>query len=592
MSAYDLSLLSIPAQHPAEPGTFDARPKSITAWINALPMANLGETSRRVFKALVELNRVELPVRQRLQILELLLQPADYVSVSLEKHYAGRPLPLNEKHRKISELSRALLTELATGYKIVARSLGSEQVKPDRNMAMALHRAMYYLGVLLLRSYQIYAPYPKQAWLELNGMYRYAEHYKLLDMKFPLPTTDNRECSLADIYKHSILLSLAMPYSLLRGEIDIVANNLCWLVGDMHIKKIPDYSKPDSLFIIDLKSNNHPVYLSLFAGNDYNHCRAINMTDLLQNMASISDRIPADLMRRLQNAWSVMPKRSFSRTSNGCVPVEVAFGLSAAHYFVSGEVDFTSELPQEEQSSYSIDSTSAFTSTFIRNEGDQQTGPDVWSNLYSYSENDPNNAPPSTTVLNQRSGAQQIMYTKHTLEMHNTSAGGYCLSTPNNTNIAAHVGDLLAIREQHNIDIDQWGIGVIRRMQSMGNNAVELGVQMLTPNAVAVAARIIGGNGSAPASEYMRCLMLPELRAINQPATLITPVLPFKQGSHIYLNICNREYEATLNQVREKTHGYIQFEFTMQEAAAAEAAKAAGPDKGSEADFDSLWDSL
>ena len=41
----DLSSLVVPEQQPAENGTFDVRPKAVNAWIESLPMANLGETS-------------------------------------------------------------------------------------------------------------------------------------------------------------------------------------------------------------------------------------------------------------------------------------------------------------------------------------------------------------------------------------------------------------------------------------------------------------------------------------------------------------------------------------------------------------------
>jgi hypothetical protein len=587
-------MLSLPEQHPAEPGSFDTRPKSVNAWIEALPMANLGETSRLVFKVLVELNRVELPARQRMQTLELLLKPAEYVATSLEKQYAGRPLPLHDRHRKISELSRALLSELATGYKIVARSLLSARGRLDQKMvAFALHRAMYYLGELLLRSYQVYTPYPKHVWLELHSMYQYAEHYKLLTFKYPLPLGTDKECSLSQIYKRCVLLSLAMPYQLLRGEIDIVASSLCHLVGLLRIEKIPDYTRPNTMFIVDLMSDQHPTYTSLYNSNDFNHCRAINMSELLPAMSTLDEHIPADMIQRLRDAWSIMPKRGFSRSTSSCTPVEVALGLSAAHYFVGGEVDFTPDLAgAQEESEFSMDATSAFTSTFIHNESDVSAGPDIWSRNYSYSENDPRNAPSDTTVLNRGIGTQPATYQKHVLDMLNSSAGGYCLTAANDLNIAAHVGELLAIREQHNIDIDQWGIGVIRRMQSIGNSHIEFGIQMLTPNAIAVAARVTGSDGKRPSTEYLRCLMLPELRAINQPATLITPVLPFKQGSQIHLNISGRAYEAELMHVREKTRSFIQFEFTMKEITAPRHHEPATNDDKDEPDFDTLWSIL
>lgn len=590
-SSLNLSSLVVPAQSPAENRTFDTRPRAVNAWIESLPMANLGETSRLVFKAVVELNRISLPASQRLKTLELILEPVMYVSASLEKYFAGRPLPLNPKHRKISELARALLSEMATGYKLVARGLLAEGQKPNsKEISLALHRAMHFQGLLLLRCYQVYAPCPKNIWNELHTMYAYAEHYKIDGHCFTLPEDKTTECSLANIYKRILLLSLSMPYQLLRGEIDIVVNTLCSYMPKLRIEKITDYNKPEGLFIIDMSSDREPSYLANYADNDFSDCRIFNVIELVEELhqENMSSRISPGLLHRLLASWSMMPKRSFSRTNIACAPVEVAFGLSAAHHFVSGELDFNPDINRHDKH-IRLDEKSEFTSTFVANLTDEQEGPDVWDKHYSYSENDPHNAPPLTQALAKETRKQPVNYSKLLLEMANTSAGGYCLVANAKDKFSAHVGDLLAIREQQNINIDQWGIGVIRRMKSCNNAKIELGVQMLTPNAVAVAAKLVSNNGKNVESQFLRCLMLPEMRAINQPATLITPNLPFKQNSQILINIHDRFYQATLTNTLQRTKSFSQFEFSMANASQEDDQAGAGINEN---DFDSVWTSL
>lgn len=595
MGLLDLSTLIVPEQHAADNGTFDTRPKAVNAWIESLPVANLGETSRLVFKAIVELNRTTLPASQRLKTLELLNSSVIFVSNSLEKHFAGRPLPLKPKHRKVSELARALLIEMATGYKLVAISLSAEKQRlGSKELSLALHRAMHYLGLLLLRCYQVYAPCPKHVWKELHNMYSYAEHYKLSGNRFTLPEDEGLECSLSDIYKRILLLSLSLPYQLLRGEIDLVVTALCKFVSKLQIEKIAEHARPQGLFIIDMAADREPGYLSNYNGEDFSNCRLFNINELvmLLNNRELSPGLSDDLLRRLLNAWSVMPKRGFSRTNNACAPVEAAFGLSAAHYFVSGELDFNPNTSRGTKN-IKLDEKSEFSSTFISNISDQKVGPDVWSSNYSYSENDPYNAPSLTQELSAEQSSQPISYSKMILGMMNTSAGGYCLSAGTSDTFSAHVGDLMAIREEHNIDIDQWGIGVIRRMKNINSSTIELGIQMLTPNAIAVAARVIGQNGSSMDSQFLRCLMLPELRAINQPATLITPNLPFKQGSRILINIQNHSYEATLTHTLQQTRSFSQFQFVMSERSIDDVTKKAKQEApASDNDFDSVWQTL
>ena len=144
---------------------------------------------------------------------------------------------------------------------------------------------------------------------------------------------------------------------------------------------------------------------------------------------------------------------------------------------------------------------------------------------------------------------------------------------------------MIAVRETGANAINQWGIGVVRRLRQVDGNELELGVQMLTPNAVAVAAKSVTAGGQ----DFARSLMIPELRAINQPATLITPTLPFESGHEVRVNIHGREIELKLASIVEKTASFAQFEFEV-----AQPSRQTPPSgsKGSADDFEDLWDSL
>ena len=80
----------------------------------------------------------------------------------------------------------------------------------------------------------------------------------------------------------------------------------------------------------------------------------------------------------------------------------------------------------------------------------------------------------------------------------------------------ARVGELVCLQESDSQQINTWGIGVIRWMKSPIIDGLELGVQMLAPNAVPVAAKTSRDGKTYTA--YQRCLLLPEIAAIQQPA--------------------------------------------------------------------------
>ena len=600
----DLTGLAIPAQQSADKTSFDVRPKFMEKWITSLPMANLGETSRLVFKAVVEINRLDIPVPQRYKAMELLRKPCHYIVESLEKHFAGRPLPLNKRNRKISELARALLSELAVGYKIIARQTETSS-RPDlKILTTALHRSMSYQGLLLLRSYQVYAPYPRGIWKELHTIYHFMESYDLLNqvIKDPLNLLPGNS-SIDTLYKKILLLSLSMPYRLHRGEIDKVCSLLNQFVNFTRLDKITEGSPPAGLFIIDLDSDNQPGYLAMHNSNDYRSCRLLNTSEMVINIneqlqspdSGLLKMASGDLISRLLAAWSVLSKRSFSRIQRDKSFANVAFGLSAAHHFVSGEQAF-SPVPEEADKKPDINGkVSDYHSTRVHAISDIVKGPDVWNMSYTYSENDPSRAAPDKASLASNTATQQgFEYETIQLGMANISAGGYCLVSQGDINFSAHVGDLLAVRDTDDLTIEQWGIGVVRRMLNNRSGSIELGIEMLTPNAVAVAARLEGENDLQTGSDYLRCLMLPELRTIEQPATIITPAMPFKLDSRIRINLQDRSIIAVLSKQLECTRSFSQFEFKVLEEDAPQQENETNTMESAinEDDFDSIWSNL
>lgn len=104
--------LHIPEQSSAPVDTFLARPKEVEEWVKHLPMANVGETSRQVFKTLVEYNRLETSSQLRIKVTELFRKPVSYISNNLRKYYFDVSFPLSAKHKKIAVLNRELYSEL------------------------------------------------------------------------------------------------------------------------------------------------------------------------------------------------------------------------------------------------------------------------------------------------------------------------------------------------------------------------------------------------------------------------------------------------------------------------------------------------
>ena len=220
--------LSVPNRTSPKKGSFDSRPASVKDWIEHLPMANVGETTKLLFEALNDLNHQDIPAQQRFKTLELLQEPVRFVTDHMKKHVVGKPLPPMVKNLKIAHLSREITHTLATGYKVLVMEQIAGVGRKDRKLLLtAIHRSVRLLGVVLLKAFQVYEPYPESVWLEIHSLYRYAESNGLHRSKVTEVVADTQHSStITDCYKQILLLALACPYRLRHGEAEEIYNAL------------------------------------------------------------------------------------------------------------------------------------------------------------------------------------------------------------------------------------------------------------------------------------------------------------------------------------------------------------------------------
>ena len=168
--------LSVPNRTAPKNGSFNSKAASVKEWIDRLPMANIGATTRLLFEALTDLNYQDIPAQQRFKALELLRKPVEFVTDHMKKHFLGQPLPLADKNLKVARLSREITHSMATGYKVLVMEQLAGIGRSDRKLLItSIHRATKLLGSVLLKAYQVYESYPDSVWLEIHSLYRYAE---------------------------------------------------------------------------------------------------------------------------------------------------------------------------------------------------------------------------------------------------------------------------------------------------------------------------------------------------------------------------------------------------------------------------------
>ena len=261
-----IGLLGIPEQQKNK--NVEIRPKEINKWINTLPRANVGETAKLVYKNLYQLNRTKISDSDRLKILTLFGEPINFLAEALKKHFLGLPFPLIAKKQQIALLAREIQAEMAVGYKIVAEgkltgrrsSLGSSRIN-NKTLTTTIYYAMRYLGIVLLRSYQIYVPVPDNIWKQINRLYIHA--YQNGFANVAIANNENKyitQPSIENLFKQMLLLSLASPYRLRQGDIEKVDSFLQQWSPYAALCSIEDSEQQVGMFSINLSNDDAPGF--------------------------------------------------------------------------------------------------------------------------------------------------------------------------------------------------------------------------------------------------------------------------------------------------------------------------------------------
>ncbi|AOY87026.1 GTPase [Marinobacter salinus] len=592
--------LRVPEQKTSSLSFCDTTPRAFKAWVDQLPMANIGEVSRQLYHAVIELNHLFIAPQTRMQLLELIRQKIHFVCDELSRHYLGLAVALPEKQRKIANLSQALQLHLASGYKLCVLEFldGNGVDKNRRQVAMATHRAISELAATIVRSHQLYCPSPAQSWLECHRLFRFAYHNKLSVTQVEDGTLQHRHSSsVADSYKRILLLGCSRPNQLRQAELlQVYELSEAW---SEYTSCGPDI-EDDSLFVVNMERDNPPIYRSLLDHkpeeesfgfdtrdlsamvSDTVHARRNNAS--AENDLHIPAKISDTLLLHLSQALGIIAKRNFNRIdSQGTL--EVCVGLTAAHYFVAGEKTFTEFVNGNDNAHHDDENL------FVRS---ARKNGDAWSGAHDAGPSDEalHSADTPITFRGNYGTSPTTVADKNRPRSHhalliNTSPGGYCVVWESNIPPSLQAGEVLGVREQRT---HPWSVAVVRWIRQIKNQGTQVGIELLAPSASPCGVRLIQKIGNS--SEYLRGLLLPEISVVNQSATLITPRLPFQSGSRISLLHDGREDQGHLSKKVSSTGSISQFELKLQNASALNSGPATAASGASEDEFDSLWPSL
>lgn len=606
--------LHIPNLSPPPPHSLLLDPKETEYWFRNLPMANIGETARRVFGTLVEFNRHEAPGVVRAKSVEYFRQPIDYLAEALRKRYMDAGFPLNDRTRRVAQLARELYNELATAYKIIIEQmLASDAQQFDQKLlVISLQRALYYLIEVMVHTNLVYQTWPPELWQEINAIYAYARQNRVhrVAVRTGAGRDKKHSLSIEELYIVAQLFAASTPLRLRPRQALALATALpAWtplVVIDNEFEEGGNYG----VFVVNMRDQAPAVHRTLGNATRGRNDLILDARRLLKKLRSDfeqapwevrSDRPAAEaqltkpLLRQLYLAWGNPPDRRHVRTS-------LHFQLHALASFnaiydtldhpVAAEVparrdDFLTRRMGHRSGTVNSPFTTTGSELPLRllDDGYEQAGSSMLLD-------NPDLFTPSPTskreVWDENSSQLLLAGPPQANEFHtlNESAEGYCLAWSGSAAPKIRVGELIGIENQGHSKRPSYALAVVRWLRQDKADELTAGVQIISPNCQTGEISPLSGSARARNEQTRRCLILPPKG--NTPGCLITADISFPAGSELYLNQDSHRSTIKLERLLEVTSAFARSEYI--EASGTKPTASGKSDEGR--DFDDLWTTL
>jgi len=254
--------LTIPSQQEGQHILVETDPTKLLEWLRALPLADMSKTLPEVTRAISSLNRTDISYKLRSELVTLFDEAYTLIHDYFRPH-TNKLAKKRQDHAQNLEKLQHLTREMAFAHKIIVNDSQNKRQLWGKNKhkARASNFAIYYLGIMLIEQYEIYAPIPIYIWREINSIYAHAgkselNHFKIDTSKsYCLPTVEQN-------YIRNCLLALADPYHLGQGEHWYLFHYLHHWVHLSRISENPDDFRTEECFIIDITSENKPNFVT------------------------------------------------------------------------------------------------------------------------------------------------------------------------------------------------------------------------------------------------------------------------------------------------------------------------------------------
>src|SRR5207245_1454445 len=197
---------------------------SCKAWLEHVPLANVGVAQQQLLGQLVELNRFPISAANRLAVMETLREAVNFVQIEQAKRFTNRALPLAEAEAAVFRDTDALWAQMRLSYLRCLDSAASGATVLRAQGALICQRLLAYAGLRMFHHYRAYREIPAQDWRALHESYAKAEELEVSEE--PVKDFLNRDVhdsSPRIAYARAVLMHMSNPNELTQRQLTFIA---------------------------------------------------------------------------------------------------------------------------------------------------------------------------------------------------------------------------------------------------------------------------------------------------------------------------------------------------------------------------------
>lgn len=530
----------------------DTNTKSLNEWISNLSIMQLGDTSKALFAALLELSELECSETLRFDLVQVLHPTIENVLGSLEKNFFNQSVISSDRNEHIIELAMLLRCYFAAVYiNIVRRSNDqldqqkfsifalSQKKNLQTARTLATFQALQQLTQLLYQQHMLYSEPVAGQWLIAHQLYDAAVthkyHHSNLEQVLGTP---NPLSTISQAYAQLILMDIFNTNQIRQSEIQALFQcSFDWAKMVQVLSKETELTK----YVIDTSKDHPPIYnkkqSSGFLPNVFisTHSLLDHVTATLHKnpeYVSKNEKIyltPA-LKFHVQTILGTIAERRHERYEYNA-QLHICFGLLTAHFYLSKAKNFAETLFLEH--SYNLQNESRFMSSWDK----------------------------KNTTENQESAIQRLnreSKTVHQADILDISVNGYRIKWSGEAPKNLRTGEYILVKETSH---GHWRGGVIRWLKQSTEKSLELGLEVLAQEIFPCAVRI---QADRHISNYHPALLLKNQNLDETKTTLILPGSQiFREHQAVHLRLGKEEVKVYLLNAQLITQSFVQFDFEL-----------------------------